>query len=329
MAIINGELQLYYAVHRNQATPTANGGRPSNNAVRCGQSGNIWPVVTAAQRAAGQTLAEKLFWRNRNAAGDVGADPWVALLTTAGGGGHEYEWIVGADQDGMQSDLTGSERKYTAAKLAADAAAGATALSITLPNAALSGAFAAGDTVLIHAGGATWETASVSAVSGSGTALTLTLSAGTANAWQAASAYVCSLYRPGAALTPSVANITQSGAGSYDFTSYPLALDNRGTPRQRWTLTYTSATQLEVSGDDIGSLGAFDISAAIAPLDSSGHPYFTVAAEGHGTAHVAGDIIQFDTYAAAIGVWRFKTTPPGAASMPTTSTALRVQVESV
>lgn len=327
MAIISGELQLYYAAHRNQATPAANGGRPSNTAVRCGQNGNIWPVVTAAQRAAGQTLAEKLFWKNRNAAGDVGADPWVALLTTTGG--DEYEWIVAGTQDDMQSDLTGSERKYAAAKLAADAAAGATSLSIALPNAALSGAFQSGDMVLIHAGGATYETAAVSAVSGSGTALTLTLSAGTANAWQAASAYVCSLYRPGAALAPSVSNITQSGAGSYDFTTYPLALDNRGTARQRWTLTYTAADALEVSGDEIGSLGAFSIADAISPLDGSGNPYFTLAPDGHGTAHVAGDVIQFDTYAAAIAVWRFKTTPAGCLPMGTTSTALRVQVESV
>lgn len=326
MAIISGELQLYYAAHRNQADPAANGGRPSNTAVRCGQSGNIWPVVTAAQRVAGQTLAEKLFWRNRNAAGDVGADPWVALLTTTDG--DEYEWIIGADQDGMQSDLTGSERKYTAAKLAIDAAAGSTSISIIVPNTALNDAFAAGDMVLIHAGGNTTETATVSAVSGSG-GLILTLSAGTANSWQAASAYVCSLYRPGAALAPSVDNITQSGAGSYDFTTYPLALDNRGTIRQRWTLTYTGADALEVSGDELGSLGAFSIADAISPLDASGNPYFTLAAGGHGTAHVAGDIIQFDTYAAAIAVWRFKTTPPGCASMGTTSTALRVQVESV
>lgn len=326
MAIISGELALYYAQHRNQATPAANGGRPSDNAVRCGQSGNIWPVVTAAQRAAGQTLAEKLYWRNRNAAGDVGADPWVALLATTGG--DEYEWFVAGTQDGMQSDLTGNERKYTAAKLAIDAAAGSTSISIIVPNTALNDAFAAGDMVLIHAGGNTTETATVSAVSGSG-GLILTLSAGTANAWQAASAYVCSLYRPGAALAPSVSNITQSGAGSYDFTTYPLALDNRGTARQRWTLTYTSADALEVSGDEIGSLGAFPIAQPIAPLDASGNPYFTLAAEGHGTAHVAGDIIAFDTYAAAIAVWRFKTTPAGCAAMGTTSTALRAQVESV
>lgn len=327
MAIISGELQLYYAAHRNQANPAANGGRPSNNVVRGGQLGNIWPVVTAAQRAAGQTLAEKLFWTNRNAAGDVGADPWVALLTTTGG--DEYEWIVAADQDGMQSDLTGTERRYTAAKLAADAAVGATVVSITLPHAALAGTFSAGDTVLIHAGGTVWETASVSAVSGSGTALILTLSAGIVNAWQAASAYVCSLYRPGAALAPSVANITQSGAGSYDFTAYPLALSNVGTVRQRWTLTYTGADALDVSGDELGSLGAFPITAAVAPLDAAGRPYFSLAPEGHGTAHVAGDIITFDTFAAALGVWRFKVTPAGCATMGTTSTALRVQVESV
>lgn len=326
MAIISSELQLHYARQRNQASPAANGGRPSNNAVRCGQVGNIWPVVTSAQRAAGQTLAEKLFFLNRNASGDVGSDPWIALLATTGG--DEYEWLVAADQDNMQSDLTGTERKYTAAKLAADAAAGATSLSIRLPHAELYGAFQAGDRVLIHTGGA-GEVATVSAVSGTGADLTLTLQTGTANAWQAASAYVCSLYRPAIPLAPRVDSISQSGSGSYDFDNFPLGLSNVGTIRQNWTLTYTASTQMEVSGDTVGSLGTFDISTNISPLDSSGNPYFTLAAGGHGSAHAAGDIITLRTYAAAAMVWRFKRTPSGAANGGTISVPLRVQVESV
>lgn len=328
MAIIASEIAQYYAAHRNQSNPAANGGRHSATAVRCGQLHNIWPRVTTAQRASGQELAEKIFCLNRNAANESAGDAWLVLDKTTGH--DEYEWIVAADQDGMQSDIPSGARRYTAA-LAAAAAAGATSLSVTLPHADLADCFQSGDTVILHGGDLTsnaaqWEAAIVSGVSGSGTGLTLTLTAPLAQA-HAAGGFCCSAWLPGRDFAPSVTDITQSGVGSYDVVAYPIALSNRGTIRQNWTLTYTGADELEVSGDELGSLGVFPIAQDIAPLDASGNPYFTLPAGGHGAAHAAGDILSFKTWAAAYAAWRFKRTPPGAGRVDTTSTMLVCSVE--
>lgn len=329
MAIIASDIAQYYAAHRNQSNPSANGGRPSNTAVRCGQLHNIWPKVTTAQRASGRELAEKLFILNRNTANETAGDAWIVLDKPTGH--DEYEWIVGGDQDGMQSDIPAGARKYAAATLASAAQVGATSLSITLPNADLADCFQAGDTVILHGGdlvstAARWEAAVVASASGSGTALTLTLAAPTALA-HAAGGFCCSAWLPGADFAPRVSDISQSGAGSYDVTNYPVALTNRGAIRQNWTLTYTGADELEVSGDGLGSLGVFPCSADIAPLDASGNPYFTLLAGGHGDGHAAGDTLRFSTYAAGYGVWRFKRTPAGAGPVDTTSTMVVCSVE--
>lgn len=321
MAITNAELVPYYAQHRNQGDPTANGGRPSNNRILSGRENNIWPPLTTAQRAAGQTIAEKVFVQNRNADGEGASDPMIGCA--APNPSDDVNWIVAGTQDDMQSDIASGARKYTAAKLAAAVSAGATSITLTLePD--LAGAFASGDTVLIHDGAAdptgttvTREFAVIDSVSGS----TLTLVSALANSYPETG--VCaSMHRPGGDWRPQVSGIQQSGAGSYDFTNNPLVLDNRGTIRQRWTLTYTGATAGELSGDDLGSLGAFDLTADLAPLGPDGYPYFTLAAAGHGDAHVAGDTLIFETSAAVIPVWWFKRTPAGAAAPELVAPAL-------
>ena len=330
MAIIASEIAQYYAARRNQSNPAANGGRPSGTAVRCGQLHNIWPKVTTAQRLSGQTLAEKLFVRNRNAANETAGDAWIVLDKPTGH--DEYEWIVGGDQDGMQTDIPAGARRYAAATLASAVAAGAASIDIALPNADLADCFQTGDTVIIYSGGpldgnaTRWEAAVVASVAGSGTGLTLTL-ASPATLAHAAGGFCCSAWLPGADFAPRIADIAQSGAGSYDIINHPIVLSNRGTIRQNWTLTYTSATQLEVSGDELGSLGEFAIASDIAPMDASGNPYFTLSAGGHGDGHAAGDTLSFKTWAAAYGVWRFKRTPPGAGTIETTSTMLVCSVE--
>lgn len=321
MAITNAELLPYYAQHRNQADPTANGGRPSNNRILSGRENNIWPPLTTAQRASGQVIAEKVFIQNRNASGEGASDPMIGCA--APNPSDDINWIVAGTQDDMQSDIASGARRYAAAKLAAAVTAGATSIALDLePD--LAGCFASGDTVLIHDGSAdptgttvTREFAVIDSVSGS----TLTLVSALANAYPE-NGVCASMHRPGGDWRPQVSGIQQSGAGTYDFTNNPLALDNRGAIRQRWTLTYTGATAGELSGDDLGSLGAFDLTADLAPLGPDGYPYFTLAAAGHGDAHAAGDTLIFETSAAVLPVWWFKQTPAGAAAPELVAPAL-------
>lgn len=316
MPVLSNELQCFYAEHRNQANPANNGGRQSANAITSGLENNIWPRLTTPERLSGQTLAEKCFWQNMNARDESTIAPCIFLENPNTLG--DYEYLVPGDDDGMQSGLSASARKYTASLLAADAAVGATTLQIILDNGALAGCYQPGDTLIIRQGtmsatSTTWELATLTSVSGTGDTLTLTLQAGLTKAYSvSAGACVCSCWHPSTALAPRIADVAQSGTGQFDTTNFPIAGTNRGTIRQNWTLTYTSATACEISGDTLGSLGTFDCTADIAPLNpATDAPYFIIPAGGHGSAHVAHDALTFKTYAAALAFWRFKITPAG------------------
>lgn len=337
MAITSTELVPHYATGRDKTNPAANGGRPSTTAIGSSVEGNVWPSLTTAQLAAGQTIAEKICIKNRNAADAVGSGPWLTLSVP--NSSDDIEWLVPADQDQYQGDLTGSERRYSAARLATDADAGAISIVLELDAAETADCWQDGDSIIIYSNktgpAATPDTNEHRSISGApvlaGNQLTITLNSGLSKAHSKAnSATCCSLYKPAQAWKPWVANTSQSGTGSYDLASYPIELGNLGAVRQRWTLTYTSTTQAELSGDTLGSLGVFPINADIAPINqASGTPYLTIKAGGHGAAHVAGDKLEFDSYEAAICCFWFKKTPAGAAAMPLTVSRLAAGCETV
>ena len=63
--------------------------------------------------------------------------------------GDDYAcWYLGT-QRGYQAALTGSERKYGAANLSANATAGDSTLVVTVEHADLTSIFQAGDTILV------------------------------------------------------------------------------------------------------------------------------------------------------------------------------------
>lgn len=335
MAIAANEIVPYYAANRSKTDPAANGGRPANVPVSNSVEGNVWPSLTTAQRTAGQTICEKVFFKNRNAANESGDSPWLALGSPNPSGDHE--WIVAADQDNLQSALTGSERRYTASKLATDATAGSNTLVLTLDDAGLANAYQDGDSVIIYSGrnsmwadGGHQERATISgAPQASGTQLTLTLAAVLTHSHPAATGVCCSLCTSVTPFAPRIDNVSQSGTGSYDLAGHPIELGNLGAVRQRWTLTYNGTRQATLSGDTMGSLGVFAIASDIAPINpASGTPYLTIKAAGHGSAHVSGDILAFDTYEAALACYWYKATPAGTDAMGLTVSRLVCGCES-
>lgn len=313
MPILDPDLILRPSSARSWTNPAVNGGRMAATTLACGEVGAVWPAVTSAHRAAGQSLTTKLFWHNVNVT-DTALDPYVFLAAQPASG--DYIYVRPATQDDMESQIASTARRYTAAALSANISVGATTVNATLPDATLANCFQVGDHVKIYSGGTpgqsgtTQELALIAGVSATGTALTVTLAAGTINSYRASGAYICSLIWPGGTLSPNYAVVGQSGSGRYDFETNPLTL-TAGTIRQRWTLSYTNATTVEVSGDDLGSLGTYPTSAAIAPVNPAGGTYFSLAAGGHGAAHAAGDTITLDTYAAAIACWATRVTPAG------------------
>ena len=330
MSIVSTEIVPFYAKQRNQVTPGINGGRPSDNAITSNVEGNIWPSVTSAQRETGQTRCEKVFFKNRNAADDKGLDAWIALSLP--NPSDEFEWIVPADQDALQSSLTGAERKYSAGLLSADVAVGASTISIALDNAALADAWQDGDAIIIYSNqgspAATTGTKETNVIAKtpnlSNNILTITLKTPLTNAHTVANgACCCGVAQFAFDFAPRLDGVLQSGTGRYDIDTYPIELGNLGTIRQKWTLTYLGSGLAELSGDTLGSLGSFSLTSDIAPINAvSGTAYLTIKAGGHGAAHVNGDTLVFDTYEAAMGVFWFKQTPAGAAAMGLTVPSL-------
>lgn len=318
MPVIATDLYLHPSSVRSWTDPASNGGRMAATAITCGAEGSVWPAVTSAQRSAGQTQTAKLFWRNANTT-DTALDPYVFVSSQPTSG--EYIYLRPGTQDGTESQIASNTRRYSAAEIAANVSAGASTITTLLKDASLANCFQVGDHILIYSGGTPgqsgtkWEINQIANITLSGKNQTITLTAATANSYTTAG-HVCSLIW-GGALSPSYTVVSQSGAGQYDFANNPLTL-SAGTVRQRWTLTYTDATTIEVSGDTLGSQGSYPISAAISPPSALGGSYFSLAAAGHGTGHAAGDAIIIDTSPAAIPFWASKVTPSGSAKMPLT-----------
>ena len=334
MAITTADLKWFYASNRDKTTPSRNGGRPTGIQISNNVEGNIWPSVTSAQRKSGVVQAEKVFAKNTNANNESGMNPWMALSIP--NKTDEYEYVVMADQDGFQSDLTGNERRYTASALAEAVQIGATQVKITLDEPSLVDCYQVGDDIVIYNSGLSlantscvYEFAKISNVSASGTTVTLQLDGpGLEHAFALNNGIVTGIIKFPYEFGARVDNIVQSGTGQYDFDDSPLELDNIGTIRQNWTITYNGDGTVDVTGDDQGSLGDFPTINDIAPVNTQfSKPYFTLAARGHGQSHVAGDTIKFNTYASVLPLWWFKVVPQNCGSIPMTSSKIVAMTE--
>lgn len=333
MAISPLDLKWCYAQKRDKERPAANGGRPSSIQIASGVEGNIWPSVTTAQRVSGITQAEKVFCKNANLLNEAGMNPWMALSIP--NKTDEYEYIIAADQDKTQDQLTGSERRYTASSLGQNAIAGSKQLVLTLDHPSLADCYQAGDGVVIYNSSLSlantscvYEIVHVDTVSTSGSTCTLQLATALQHSYQASNGLVAGVMQTRKPFAPWVDPAQQSGTGTYDFLAHPLVLDNIGTIRQDWTLTYNDGDTLNVTGDTLGSLGNFSIAGDIAPQNTQfSKPYFTLDAGGHGSAHVNGDTITFSTYASMLGLWWFKVVPPNCGTIPLTNSKVVCMLE--
>lgn len=334
MAITTADLKWYYASNRDKTTPSRNGGRPTGIQISNNVEGNIWPSVTSAQRKSGVVQAEKVFAKNTNANNESGMNPWMALSIP--NKTDEYEYVVMADQDGFQSDLTGNERRYTASALAEAAQIGVTQIKITLDEPTLLDCYQVGDDIVIYNSNLSlantscvYEFAKIAALSSTGTTVTITLDGtGLEHAYTAQNGIVSGIIKFPHDFGPRVDNIVQTGTGTYNFDDNPLELDNVGTIRQNWTITYNGDGTVDVTGDDQGSLGNFPIDQDVAPQNTQfSKPLFTLSVLGHGTAHVAGDTIRFSTYAAVLPLWWFKVVPQNCGSIPMTSSKIVAMTE--
>jgi hypothetical protein len=107
---------------------------------------------------------------------------------------------------------------------------------------------------------------------------------------------------------------TASGAAITARYSGSLPLLNEGAVTDRWACVFTSATQFNLISERLGQIAAGNIGSDFSPLNPlTSQPYFTLLAAGWGSGWLAGNVLRFNTQAAAAELWLARCVEPGAA----------------
>lgn len=94
---------------------------------------------------------------------------------------------------------------------------------------------------------------------------------------------------------------------------YPIELSSDGAIHQRWAIQFTSDSQFEVIGENLGLIAEGNILSDCAPLNpSTGQPYFTIKRRAFGSGWAARNLIRFNTYGTQIPVWLIRAVQPSA-----------------
>ena len=331
MSIISNDMQAFLSAEVSDDDPTKNGGRPADAPMSLSAKNAAFPDVNSAQRTAGDRRWRKVFLANTNNQ-DLAGEAGLVIMDNPTAYG-DYCWFTPGTFEDHESDLTGDEPIYGAAEFGADALTGATTITLALEDAALAPMLEAGRELLLSTRNAFENTASTVGVeelhtianaSVSGTSASVTLAAPLEHDFTVeAGARAGVIYRPP---TQQATVADWSGGGAS-----PVVLSNRGTIRQRWTISFTSATTYELAGDTVGGLGTFQVAAQASPVNpaawASGGPYFVIPADSL-TGHSSGQTITFTTSPAMTPIWVNNVIPAGVGEYGLTDVGIGWQVES-
>ena len=96
---------------------------------------------------------------------------------------------------------------------------------------------------------------------------------------------------------------------NYDSVNYPITVTNKGAIDERWMIKFTSSTEFDVIGENMGVIAVGATNVDTQPLNpATGVPYFTIDKEGWGAGWATGNIIRFNTPSATDPVWFCRTT---------------------
>jgi hypothetical protein len=333
MAILDSELKVYKSIAVDDTS--SNGGRLSSNLVTSGVVQNVFPHALKAERDAGSTKYRKTFIKVANDADEtlLSAQVWLDKPTAAD------DWAVFwfTTQRSVQSDITGSERKYGCANLSTDAVATSSTLIVTVEDSTLTSIYQSGDTIRVTnkltptSGTGNEEFLVISgAPSVVGTEITITTTTPLANGYTVASgSRVMSVYEAGNVECTTTNWVETSSAGTYDEVGYPIVNDNIGTVEQTWTLTFSDAANFTCSGDTVGAVGSGMISSNFSPNNPTfSKPYLNLLSAGFGGTWATGDTIVFQTHPAAVPIWEKRVVPAGAGSLSSNSIVIAFSGES-
>jgi hypothetical protein len=107
---------------------------------------------------------------------------------------------------------------------------------------------------------------------------------------------------------------------------YPIAVSNKGAATERWAIVFTSNTAYNIVGENVGVIGTGNTATDSAPLNpATGEPYFTLPSAGWGLGWSVGNVLRFNTVAAAFPVWVVRTILQGPETVPNDTFTLLVR----
>jgi hypothetical protein len=113
---------------------------------------------------------------------------------------------------------------------------------------------------------------------------------------------------------------------TFNATTYPITVTNRGALTERWLVRFTGATAFEVSGENVGVIATGNTATDCAPLNpANGAPYFTIPALGWGGGWSVGNALRFNTVGAQFPVWVVRTVQQGPETVADDSFTLLVR----
>lgn len=333
MSIVQSEL-----VWRRAATNDdtgSNGGRMTHTSIPSGVKNNIWPDVPQSERTAGSTKHRKVFVHVANDDDLTLVAPRFFVESRTPG--DDLVIFFAGTQDNTASGISGTETKYGCGILNQNYTAGGMTLQVLVEDwtTVNDRIFADGRKIRVSdkanvnaSGNEEWATIS-GAPSASGNVVTLTLAAALTNSYVATTTKVSTVYEPGD-VAAVVSNWSESGSGTYNEGTYPVLCDNIGTIYQNWTITFTSATAFNLTGDSLaGTVATGNVGSDFAPLNPNfSKPYFTLRAAGFGGTWTTGNTIQFRTSPASVPLWYKRVIPAGASSLSGNSVIVAVDGES-
>ena len=311
MAIIPQELKLYKSRYVNNTV--TNGGRMSGIEIPQNVKNGIFPDVSQMERDQGAVIWRKVFYKIANVDNMALQDAKVFIDIVSPGSGR-VAMYRGTQRDSQGDIVANSGKAYGPGRLTVDATAGDTQITVQAESGANDVFHDACVIYIADPNGD--EFISASTVSWSGDVATINLASGLMNTYSAAGPCIVASCIIADEIKTSWDNWSLTSAnGQYDTNSNPPVLDNIGTIEQTYTLTFTSSTDFNISGDTVGALGSGNLSTDLEPINPDfSRPYFTLPSAGFSGSFVAGDSIIFQTHPAAIPLWLKEIVPKGAAS---------------
>lgn len=125
----------------------------------------------------------------------------------------------------------------------------------------------------------------------------------------------------------SDALIGSSVTAQFDFNNYPIVVNNLNAVTDRWAIIFTSSTTYNLVSEQFGQIvTGQSVSTDLEPINpNTNQPYFTLPTLGLGGGWSSGNVIRFNTYAAAAPFWVLQSISQGEATDPDFDFAIEVR----